>query len=362
MLNDTNHDCAMAYPPKHPEARKLEKREFEPNHFKFAPVNRAEPVAKWKDIKPTGPGTPSGVNHGNLRHSKRAPPLDSGGSLNQGPHSLSLSQPPTVATPHSTPSPSHRAGRGGGLNALQWAAEHDLAPLAELAISSGDRVDEAFEGSVFCYSPLHMAAYYDSPDVIRTLIRHGASVDDKGVGSLSPLFIATLFDSARSVGALLQLGAAVPLVCAHQGVGMPAHYSASRGSVECMRAFVDGGFDFNVRGPGGLTVLHLASDPLGVEMLEYLLEQEEGMAIIDARDSHGRTPLHYAVCCRHKEKEKARALLDCGADTRLEDHDGYTPAELAYKRGMVDLHGMLLESARSAPHRECVGALSIVGG
>jgi ankyrin repeat protein len=51
------------------------------------------------------------------------------------------------------------------------------------------------------------------------------------------------------------------------------------------------------------------------------------MAIIDARDNRGRTPLHEAA--RHGYLKTVDMLLDCGADVKAKDDQGRTPLHLA---------------------------------
>lgn len=234
--------------------------------------------------------------------------------------------------------------------ALEWAADHDDTVVAEIAISRGAKVDKKIEGQLYCYSPLHRAALSDSPNVIRILVRHGAAVDGQGTDPLTPLYLAALFGRARAVSVLLELGAVIPLVYNHDRVGLPAHLSASKGDVDCMKAFIAGGFDFNTKGAGRKTVLHEATNAPGGKMMQYLLEQRGGRAIINTQDSQGRTPLHYAVCCECSE-EKVRLLLRYGANTGIEDCDGFTPVGLARRRGMYDLDRVFLEFENNTPNQ-----------
>ena len=139
----------------------------------------------------------------------------------------------------------------------------------------------------------------------------------------------------------------------------PAHLAARHGDVQCLRAFIDAGFDTNIRvGIGkdsGSTILHEAIHalaPEGVEMTEYLLEQEGGKAIINAQDDYGSTPLHSAAVCgliiglvdplfgENQDKvtqgrEKVRLLVQYGADLEMKDKNGNTPEHIAAYRGDV---------------------------
>ena len=90
--------------------------------------------------------------------------------------------------------------------------------------------------------------------------------------------------------ALLELGAGIG-----DGMVSPACRAASRGGVDCMKAFIDDGFDPNTRDRGGLTTLHHSSvDRVkNPEMLEYFLaEGGEARMAIDTPEPNGETPLH----------------------------------------------------------------------
>jgi hypothetical protein len=49
-------------------------------------------------------------------------------------------------------------------------------------------------------------------------------------------------------------------------------------------------------------------------------------ADVNARDTHGHTPLHYAV--NLEDAETSNVLLDWGADVSIEDTEGETPESL----------------------------------
>lgn len=239
--------------------------------------------------------------------------------------------------------------------AFRRAIEHDDALTAEIAIARGVKINEKRKRKLCFNSPLYWAVFNGSTNVIRVFFRHGATIDGTGTGTgtepRTPLLWAVSFGHAKVVRVLLELGAVIPLTYNDDdgGISMPTHLSARLGDVDCMKALIAGGFDFSTKGPSGKTVLHEAINAYGVEMTEYLLSQEGGRSIIDIRDFKGRTPLHYAVCCERNEEEKTRLLLYYGANTELENLDGYTPAALAQHREMDDLHIVFLECMESIP-------------
>ena len=119
---------------------------------------------------------------------------------------------------------------------------------------------------------------------------------------------------------------------------MPAHLAA-RGSVDCMEAFVDAGFDLSAKGPCGGTVLHVAAHYTSINMVEYLLGQEEVKVAIDAQDWNLFTPLHLAVL----DSEIVKLLLRHGADMEVRNSKGLMPA---HRAACGDIRGLDPESLR----------------
>ena len=113
---------------------------------------------------------------------------------------------------------------------------------------------------------------------------------------------------------------------------MPAQIAA-RGSISCLQAFIDAGFDLNTRGPYYATVLHIAAQNTSIEMVTYLLGKEEMKMAINSQDCEGHTPLHLAIL----NSEIVKLLLSHGADMGAQDIYGRTPAHRAACSGIRGL-------------------------
>ena len=85
---------------------------------------------------------------------------------------------------------------------------------------------------------------------------------------------------------------------------------------DCMKAFIDAGFDLTTKGGKDRTILDPAAE-FGLAMVEYLLGQAGTAGLINAQDSNGETPLHLAV-----DGKAICKLLDNGADSKLGDNNG----------------------------------------
>ena len=222
----------------------------------------------------------------------------------------------------------------GSLTALQWAARHGHAPLAELVLSKGAR--EAPNNGKWrrCFqSPLYMAATHNHPDVIRVLAKYGERMTARS------LFGAANQGFAQVIKVLLELGANMASV---QSKRTPVHISAGRGDIDSMRAFIDAGLDFHLEDGRGRTVLHEAIATRRVAMTEFLLGHG-AKEIVNARDSTGKTPLHWAVFGPTANEEVVKLLCYHGADPEVADNLGNTPVGLALEGRRGSLTSMLLE-------------------
>lgn len=84
-----------------------------------------------------------------------------------------------------------------GWSALHYAARADIA---RLLIGNGARLDQQ---SGLGYSPLHVAAMFDRPEVVRELVRQGAAVDVKDKWGKDPLYHALKNRSEAAAKALV---------------------------------------------------------------------------------------------------------------------------------------------------------------
>ena len=105
----------------------------------------------------------------------------------------------------------------------------------------------------------------------------------------------------------------------------PAHISAQRGDVDCVQAFIQAGFDMNVKGTRNQTILHVATISR-IKMMEYILHLEGGANLVNASDEKGFAPvIHVATTFarpNHRTREVVQLLLQHGADIHARDNSG----------------------------------------
>ena len=217
---------------------------------------------------------------------------------------------------------------------------------------------------------LHDAADSNEIDIVKYLLEQERSemiVNTRQMDGATALHLAVWRKSRlENIRLLLQHGADMGAMT-NNGY-TPVHLAIIWRDFCCLKAFIEAGFDTNIRGNieknPGWTILHEAIPAVGAEgmkMIEYLLEQEGGKAIINARDDNGSTPLHLAaglgrslglVDLFYEEKpdralhgrEKVRLLVRFGADLKIKDNIGNTPAHVAAYRGDIGRMQPLLDS------------------
>jgi len=132
------------------------------------------------------------------------------------------------------------------------------------------------------------------------------------------------------------------------------HVAIEAGHREVAAALLDHGADVNAQGvvaraEGGETPLHkvAAGRARGdaVEWLEFLIARG---AEVNSRDTHGRTPLHYAI---RGNLKLAQRLLERGADLNALDERGQTPIAAAAEGGCVSVLEQLCERGYAVPEQ-----------
>lgn len=254
----------------------------------------------------------------------------------------------------------HEAVKNGDLDAVRRLIEADPALL------------ESPGGSE--RTPLHYAAAYGHPGIVRLLIEKGAPIDARDQGMATPLRLAAVANEHETARALLEAGA---------DVGIPDDYGRTpllicareTGDVEMSRLLLDHGADVNGkdrfddtpivlsawRGFAGQVDLFLdrgAETPIdgdcGLQLVEYSVAKglvrlfnvldAEGADFTGVAES-GWTKLHSAA--NGGSAEITGRLLERGLEVNAKDMYGYTPLHYAAKRGRTGVVNLLLEKGAS---------------
>lgn len=148
---------------------------------------------------------------------------------------------------------------------------------------------------------------------------------------------ATRVGDAEKVAAMLRPG---KVDVKGPGGLTPLHVAAISGVMQVADMLLKKGANIDDACDGGLTALYFAIQSNNGNLVGLLLQRG---ANLNARNEQGRTPLHWA-CAAPSERLEGQArvrmvqmLLSKGADPEAQDNDGCTPAQLAEKAGHDDV-------------------------
>ena len=180
--------------------------------------------------------------------------------------------------------------------------------------------------------PLYHAATLGLRDLAEHLIdKHPEYVDARGGMDRTPTCAAAFEGHADILSLLLDHGANLGA----RGVNgwTPLHITSTHGKEEADRTLL-GGADINSCDDIDETPLFWAVIAKRVEFVRMLLERG---AMVDVRNDHNRTPLHFAV------SRYVRMLLEHGADVNARDNSGNTPSHLVSALRDPGIGGLLSE-------------------
>ena len=255
------------------------------------------------------------------------------------------------------------------LTAIQWAAVHGYAELIELAIANGAKIDNPLREDLRWMKVSEAVSVYGNKVYeILDWANRGAESYAKNSIIRTPLFLAACFGQVKAIEVLLKQGASMQ--CFGEMM-TPAHISAGRGDVDCLRAFIQARFNINTRGTNDQTILHVATFS-GIKMIKYIVQLKGGANLVNARDNKGFTPLSYLATIASYDRPQRRTrkmvevLLQHGADIHAADNSGYMAAHYFATRGWIGCLRALINGgfdlySRGA-HGETILHCAVAGG
>ena len=282
----------------------------------------------------------------------------------------------------------HYSCRYGYVNTVRTLVKHkanvnartdsDNTPLALAAINNHDNVVHALLSDSQCpvdakgqdgYTALHYSCRYGHVDIVRTLVKHKASVNTRTDSGNTPLTLAAINRHDNVVHALSDYNCEIYAKDKDTYTAL-LHSSCERGYDGVVRALLtEHKADINlyartdsgdtplklaainkhdnvvhtllsdsqclveVKGQDGYTALHFSCRDGNVDIVRTLVKHK---ANVNAKTDSGDTPLTIAV--RHKHDDVIHALLSdsqCSVDAK--GQDGYTALQYSSRYGHVDI-------------------------
>ncbi|XP_059486323.1 transient receptor potential channel pyrexia-like [Neocloeon triangulifer] len=151
---------------------------------------------------------------------------------------------------------------------------------------------------------LHQTVKAASPDCVKILLAAGAIVDVKDQKGLTPLLLAGAGVSPDDLDSLIRYEAVVRMLVdagadvniLNPDTGTSAlHHAAARCSLSATKLLVEHGAMVDKISATGATAIHEAAHSGALQVLQFLLDINEGLGLVNKQDHVGQTPLHKAA-------------------------------------------------------------------
>lgn len=245
----------------------------------------------------------------------------------------------------------HRNNDGDTLLHAAVSADYEYAALHLL--------DQGFDANAANndgITPLMRAASMsDNPEILRTLITHGANVNQADKDGWTPIIYALSGSNSELVDTLIAAGADLTKQT-NDGVA-PLHVAAQGGHIAIVTRILDEGAGVNQASNDGLTPLMRAalSGNDNSEMIRLLLARG---ADINQRDATGDTALNKAAM--GSQVNNIRALLDAGAEVNGRNSVGGTALLNAAFVGDVNTVQLLIDRGADVNAMDDLGATPLL--
>lgn len=229
-----------------------------------------------------------------------------------------------------------------GRSPLFAASIADAVEVAEILLGAGSPADPEDDKR---WRPVHLAAYFGSPGVLRLLLEKGASPLSTGPGDTTPLHLAVANGHVATTAMLLD-HPKIETDVADEQQWTALHRAVNMDNVELAKLLLDKGAAPDPKLGGGWTPLHQAAHAGQAHMVQLLVN---GEAAVDERRQDGRTPLHVAAEKGHASA--VRALLKKANPGLTTGEDEQTALHLAAAEGHADVVQVLVEKRGTAEAR-----------
>ena len=270
-----------------------------------------------------------------------------------------------------------------------YQSQDDGVCIARLLLERGGNVNAICKDQ---WAALHAASYFGKPEIVRTLLDHGANPNAKNRLGKNSLDLVSRGeyqaeeDGVRISRFLLESG--VDVNAPDKDCWTPLHSASYYGRPEIARTLLDHGADVNAENQEHETPLNMVSrgkypsQADGVRIAQLLLDRGAAVdgqskgdwtplnwaayygrpdlarvlvdrgAAVNKKNNFLRTPLHDVSRGEYESQEDgarvARILLEGGADIKAKDKDRHSPLHFASVLGRIEVARVLLDHGARA--------------
>ena len=249
---------------------------------------------------------------------------------------------------------------------LHFAAFGNSPDTAKMLINNGAKVINGNNNNVTKPSAdeslLHCAVRSNAIECLRLFIDEGCDVNQLRSNGTNAIHLAADLGLAQCLELLLNAPNADPniRICVREKESTALHLAADEGNAECVTLLLAKGADAKVKNHRGFTPLHLAARTSSFECVELLLR--DGNAEANAEDFDHRTPLHAAIGKSDSAFDIIETLISYGANVNAKDVYGFTALHLAALDGLAHCVEMLIYHGAdvSTKSRKGTTALNVI--
>lgn len=187
----------------------------------------------------------------------------------------------------------------------------------------------------FGFTPLHLALLHPpcNLDLIKALLKHGASVHEKNISGETPLHMCIRNEqSTEVVKELLKHGADVNAKDLYNETPLQMALSSNEDNLEIIKELLTYGANVLDKNYIGQAPLHIAIEKRkDLFVIKELLKHE---VEVNAKDMNNLSPLHLALSNSWNSLNIIRELLNYGASVHEKVMEHRTPLHIALEHGM----------------------------